>query len=146
MEKANMLKCTVKAAQECWNLILKGATVLTLFFLLLHPSVWFKHTFACLCKLLWILSGKLWQPHTVEEASEDSHWFQTNLSGHLLFLVPYTFPRLMSSRFRSLLSETFFFAPHVRKHWRFITREERWRREKRVWWLSLSFKTDNYVP
>lgn len=149
MAKANMLKWTVKPAQEGWNVepqcSLCSFSFNTVYFI--HKSVCLKHTFACLHKLLWISSDELWQSHTVEEASEERHWFQANLSGHLLFLVRYTFPQLMSSRLRSLPSETFFFMPCVRKHCRFITREARWRREKkRVWWLSLSFKTDNYVP
>lgn len=64
------------------------------------------------------------------EASKDRHWFQANPFGHLLFLVRYTFLRLMSSRLYSLPSEMSFFMPRVRKHCWFIT-EERWRREKK---------------
>lgn len=99
----------------------------------LHKSVRLKHTFACFCRFFWILSDKLWQPHTVEEASEDKHWFQTNLPRHLLFLVRYTFPRLMSSHLYSPPSEMFFFMPCVSKHQWFITIEEQW---KKKWWKN----------
>lgn len=73
--------------------------------------VWLMHTLLlAVISSLEILPDILWQPHTVEEASEDKHWFQTNLLRHLLFLVRYTFPLLMSSHLYSLPSKMFFFS------------------------------------
>lgn len=112
------------------------AHILFLLWTLHTVCICLKQTFASVHKFLWILSDQLWQPHTVEEAWEDKHWFQTNLPRHPLFLVQYTFPQLMSSHLYSLLSKMFYFMPCVRNHWRYVTREERWRREhkkKSLW-------------